>query len=122
VISIVTGPGRVAFVLISFVIVLCFYKLKPGLPRLISRPLETFGIATYGVYLIHPVVFLYLSYIMKQLDVQNGTLQFLLVAILTIAVSVLSYHYFEEKLIRLGKRLTSSKSTAVAVPPGKEVH
>ncbi len=58
-ISIVSGIGRLIFTLLSFTIVLCFYKLKINLPSFLSNALETFGIATYGVYLIHPIVYLY---------------------------------------------------------------
>lgn len=65
-ISIVSGIGRIIFVILSFIIVLCFYKLKINLSNILSNTLEIFGIATYGVYLIHPVVYTYLNFLLKK--------------------------------------------------------
>ena len=55
-INIVTGVNRVAMSLISLTIVIAFYKCPPCLPPFIGNKLEQLGIATYGVYLLHPIV------------------------------------------------------------------
>lgn len=46
-IQIVTGAGRLAFSLASFLLVLAFYKNQ--------LPLTHLGVMTYGVYLLHPM-------------------------------------------------------------------
>lgn len=111
-ISIVSGAGRVAFVIISFLIVLTFYKLSIALPQFISKPLETFGIATYGVYLIHPVVYLYMKFFFKMAGFTSVYLLYLMVVVATVVLSVKSYAWFELSMITLGKRLTTSSVPA----------
>ncbi|MBU0490150.1 MAG: acyltransferase [Bacteroidetes bacterium] len=107
-IAIASGFGRVVFVTLSFIIVFCFYKLKINLPVFLKNALGTFGIATYGVYLIHPIAYYYISFALNKLHFDNGILTFCLIVVLTIVVSVFSYNFFELKLIKLGKRLTST--------------
>jgi exopolysaccharide production protein ExoZ len=108
-IVIVSGIGRVAFVTISFLIVLCFYKMKLTLPKVISYTLETFGIATYGVYLIHPVVYQYEKFVFKTIALNNQFLLYVTVVASTVLLSVLSYRYFELKMIGVGKKLTTDR-------------
>lgn len=109
-ISIVSGWGRIVFVVLSFMIVLCFYKLDIKLPNFLSNGLETFGIATYGVYLIHPIVYIYSSYLLKKLNVNYSLLIFSIVAILTVGISIFSYRFFELRLIKIGKKITSTSA------------
>lgn len=107
-ISIVTGIGRVFFVVISFFIVLSFYKLKIELPKVLANALESFGVATYGVYLIHPVLYLRLIPLLRKSPFLNSYVQITIVAILTIIIATLSYRTFELRFIRIGKYLTTS--------------
>lgn len=108
-ITIVSGIGRIVFVSISFIIVLCFYKMKITLPDIISNSLETFGIATYGVYLLHPVIYKYEKFIFKAIGLNNLTLLYISVVVSTVILSVISYKYFELKMIGIGKCLTTEK-------------
>lgn len=108
-ITIVSGIGRIVFVSISFLIVLCFYKMKITLPDIISNSLETFGIATYGVYLLHPVIYKYEKFIFKAIGLNNLTLLYISVVVSTVILSVISYRYFELKMIGIGKSLTTEK-------------
>lgn len=110
-ISIVSGMGRLVFTVLSFIMVLCFYKLRIKLPDFLNNTLEAFGIATYGVYLIHPIVYLYLNYVLKKIHFSSGLLLFFLVAILTVVISIASYRLFELRLIKIGKKLTSTSSS-----------
>lgn len=105
-ISIVTGFNRIIFILLCFIIVLCFYKLKNQLPVSISEYLETLGIATYGIYIIHPIIYSYASYFLKGTELNLGFLLFSIVVVLTIVISIISYKIFELKLIKVGKELT----------------
>lgn len=108
-ITIVSGIGRIVFVSISFLIVLCFYKMKITLPDIMSNSLETFGIATYGVYLLHPVIYQYEKFIFKAIGLNNLTLLYISVVVSTVILSVISYKYFELKMIGIGKSLTTEK-------------
>ncbi len=59
-IEIVTGFGRVIFTTLSILVVFCFYKLKVNYYSVFKKMLENIGIATYGIYLIHPFIYRYL--------------------------------------------------------------
>jgi peptidoglycan/LPS O-acetylase OafA/YrhL len=102
-IDVVVGFNRLIFVFLSFVIVFCFYKMEIKLPKLLSRSLETLGIATYGVYLLHPVVYIGVSALL----LTNVYLNFGLVSIVTIITAVFLYNFFEIKFIKSGKALTT---------------
>jgi exopolysaccharide production protein ExoZ len=105
-ISVLTGFGRLIYILLSFIIVLCFYKLNTNLPDFLTKILGAFGEATYGVYLIHPVIFTYVKYILGNAGLTNNIFLFFIVITLTILISIFSYKYFEVPLIKLGKRVT----------------
>lgn len=117
-ISIITGFGRVVFVLLSFVIVLCFYKMEINLPKSVKNWLTGFGLITYGVYLYHPVIIIYLDFILKKIIGITGAtpryiLLLFLVPIVTYFVAKYSYKYFESKLVKFGKKLTAAKTGTV---------
>lgn len=115
-INLVTGFNRVAMSVISVGVVLAFYKCPPILPKFIGDKFEQLGIATYGVYLLHPIV----------LDFTRGAFQFLglqirflptLVAIgLTVAFALLTYKFFEAPLTNLGKSLTNNANKNATKP------
>lgn len=112
-IAVVTGTNRVVFCAASVLIVLSFYKLTLRPPRWIAAPLAGLGAATYGVYLLHPIVYPGVVLVSRRLGLAAGPL--LLIAatvVLTIAVAALLYRYFELPLIRLGKRFTSRRPAA----------
>jgi len=106
-ISIVSGIGRLIFVTISFLIVFCFYKMRIKLPNIFSKPLEIFGIATYGVYLLHPVACIYITLLFNKMNIKSDIALYLSVIILTIVTAIISYNKFELKFIKLGKKLTT---------------
>jgi exopolysaccharide production protein ExoZ len=99
-ILIVTGLGRIIFVLLSTIIVFCFYKIRIKLPLFIASIFEGLGLATYGIYLIHPVVYMFM------LKIENDFIYFSLISIVTVVLSILSYKFFEIKFINLGKKVT----------------
>jgi exopolysaccharide production protein ExoZ len=103
-INVVVGFNRLFFVFFSFIIVLCFYKMELKLPIILSVSLETLGIATYGVYILHPIVYIGVN----ALHFTNVYLNFGLVTIITILSAILLYKFFETKFIRLGKSVTTS--------------
>jgi peptidoglycan/LPS O-acetylase OafA/YrhL len=83
-------------------------------PKFIAYSLEKFGIATYGVYLLHPIVLLYLKPILKRIHFEDVALndlpiaKFICTFIITIICAILSYNVFENKFIQIGKKLTQA--------------
>lgn len=115
-INIVTGYNRIAIAAISILVVFCFYKCVPSLPRQLSGVLVRLGIATYGVYLLHPIVAWYVAsgfdMIEQILGLQKIKYIRTLISIpFTIGIALLTYRYFEAPLIALGKRLTKTRAS-----------
>lgn len=107
-IAIVTGAGRMVFVTLTFVVVLAFYKVRVRPADVISNPLTLFGMATYGIYLIHPVIYLLCGFFFRRFHVNNPHLMFAVVVVLTVVTARFSYRLIEEKMIKLGKKLTAA--------------
>jgi exopolysaccharide production protein ExoZ len=105
-ITLVTGFDRVALTLISIAIVVAFFKCSPTLPRFIGRPLEQLGLATYGVYLLHPIVMSYITFSLKYLGIQILHIPALIAVVFTIAISLLIFRFLESPMIALGKKIT----------------
>ena len=103
-ISICTGVYRFIYCSLSSFIVLSFYKMKITKLTFAGKLFEQFGIATYGVYLLHPIVLSYLSFI------NSGIIRLPIAMILTIVIALISYYLFESKLTKMGKRFTTLKS------------
>jgi len=99
-ISIVTGCDRILYCILSIIIVFCFYKMKITKLNLVGKLFEQFGMATYGVYLLHPVIKLYLSYL-----IQSRWLLLILSVFLTIILALTSYYLIENKIIKIGKKI-----------------
>ncbi|MFH4201953.1 acyltransferase, partial [Acinetobacter baumannii] len=56
-INITTNITRIVFSLASVMLTLGFYKLEIDLPLWFSKPFAHLGEATYGIYLLHPIVY-----------------------------------------------------------------
>jgi peptidoglycan/LPS O-acetylase OafA/YrhL len=118
-IHIVTGWARVAFSAVSVLIVWTLFQSAPRLPNLLSKSLEHVGIATYGIYLLHPIVIFWLARGVRSTG-WNPDIVAPATVIITIGLALLSYRYFELPLIRLGKRLrlrsTETGARKIEVP------
>jgi len=108
-INIVTGFNRVYLVLVSILITFLFYKLIIKLPKIFEIPLENFGIATYSVYLLHPIIYTHFIYFVKKYGFVNNFYNFIIPFVVTILLSIFVYKHFEEPFIKIGKMLTSTK-------------
>lgn len=108
-IAIVTGTNRVIFLFASIILVVFFYKFSRYeiIPKNIQYPLEQFGMATYGVYLLHPIVNMYVGYAFKSAGLENSAYLFAVIVIFTIVIAIASYNLFEKKIIKFGKKVTS---------------
>jgi exopolysaccharide production protein ExoZ len=105
-VNLVTGLNRVALSFIALAIAFTFYKCPPVLPSAIGVKFEQLGIATYGVYLLHPIVIEWTGKFFKSVGVSHSYLVALLVVVLTIAISLVTFRCVESPLIKLGKLIT----------------
>lgn len=106
-IKLVTGGNRIIFSLISIGIVVGFWKLNISKYRWWYFILEKFGLATYGIYLLHPIIRSLLNPIIDKIGVYNNSTKMLSIAFVTILFSLFTYYFFEKKFLDLGKRLTN---------------
>jgi exopolysaccharide production protein ExoZ len=113
-INIVTGLNRAVFSFASILMVIAFYKVNVVLPKFFSVSLTQLGMVTYGVYLLHPVIFQFLEIIFKKLNIiTTPVVTIFLTIMLTLIVALFSFNFLESPLIRLGKFITSNKKMDV---------
>jgi peptidoglycan/LPS O-acetylase OafA/YrhL len=105
-IEIVTGRGRIIFVIIVAVWVFSFFKMKIDNVSTTGKVFEMFGMATYGVYILHPIIRMILSGANKFLNTGFPSIAISIIAVfITIVAAIISYYYFELKISNWGKNL-----------------
>jgi exopolysaccharide production protein ExoZ len=114
-INIATGINRIALALISILIVMGFYRLPQPNANPVSWAFEKLGIATYGVYLLHPIVTEWLQRLLKAIGYFHPFIFAPLVIGITIILALATFKYIETPLIVLGKRIT--RTTPVVPSP-----
>jgi exopolysaccharide production protein ExoZ len=96
------GFNRIVFSLCCIVLCLSFYSLNSSInpDNIILKPLILLGEISYGVYLLHPLVSVYLSKLTMATSIGYlSALYRLPIAIgITLILSYLSYRYFEKKI------------------------
>jgi exopolysaccharide production protein ExoZ len=107
-IVLVTRWPRIIFSVLSILAVFSVYKIDFTVPRFIEYPLSKLGVATYAVYLLHPVIPYFLGICISSYIAWNPILKAAVVAFTTIGLSILSYYLFEVRMIRLGKKLSNN--------------
>jgi peptidoglycan/LPS O-acetylase OafA/YrhL len=119
-INIVTGAARGAFSIASVLLVLAFYKNTVELPAIVAAPLTQLGVVTYGVYLLHPIVYRGIVLVIETLHLQLPPPVLIAATMVsTIVMAPVLFKVLEEPFIRLGKRLTSrtqAKPAAAGAP------
>lgn len=105
----VTGIHRILFSFFSMLLVIGFYQFRMELPKIITYPLEKLGLVTYGVYILHPIIKVWVTKWFVIWGMSNAIFIAISVAILSITAALISYYTIEIHLMRWGKRLTSSK-------------
>ncbi|HHY2116882.1 TPA: acyltransferase family protein [Acinetobacter baumannii] len=101
-INIVTGINRVIFAFSSIALTLGFYKLELSIPEWLSKPFANLGEATYGVYLLHPIVFMFANKL-----IYNPYICIVVTVFATVLVANLTYHFYEKPFIKIGKKVTT---------------
>ncbi len=98
---IVKGFNRFVFSFASILLVLGFFLLSYQPPKWIVYPLQQFGIATYGVYLLHQLLMQFLHDYCHLTNPYGLMISTILGSVL---VALFIYRFFEMPFIRLGKR------------------
>jgi exopolysaccharide production protein ExoZ len=110
-IHIVTGLGRVVFSAASVLMVFSFYKNTRNIPAIVAAPLTHLGVITYGVYLLHPVIYLIVTVAIRKLHIHVvSEMTIGMTLVLTVICAVVSFKLLEQPFIRIGKRLTARPS------------
>lgn len=108
-VNIVSGFNRIVFSFASVLLTLGFYKLEINLSLWFSKPFANLGEATYGVYLLHPIIFIFVNKI-----IANPIACILITSIITIIAANISYRFYEKTFIKLGKKVTSKNKNQLA--------
>lgn len=112
-IVLVADWSRIFFLAISFVICAAVYLGNFQLPFYLHKPLAFTGEVSYGLYLLHPLVYTLIFGAAKIFKLNIGP-EFLLMAafISAFIASYLVFRFFETPMIKAGKYLTSKLSVA----------
>jgi peptidoglycan/LPS O-acetylase OafA/YrhL len=101
------GINRWIFSLGSILICTGFYQLNLNLPLFLEKPLQQLGEISYGVYLLHPIVYHLLCILVRRIQAytyfpQSNGLLIAIAIVFTIIISKLIYRYFESYFIKKG--------------------
>lgn len=101
--------------LVTLSLILSNITLKKPLLNLENNFFNFIGKLSYGIYVYHKLIVLLLVPFIQFLPVPNGLKLAslgILSLVLTIAISYLSYHYFEKRFLKLKSKYTTIKSTS----------
>ncbi len=102
--SLTGGMNRVIYTLLSILLTASFIYIQPEFNKAISGILTFLGEVSYSVYLTHPIIFS----LVKLISVKFYPLSLLWTGVisipLTLVFSYITYHYFEVRAIKAGKK------------------
>ena len=103
------GLNRIIFSSLCAVIITCFYKLELQVPNFLHKPLTILGETSYSVYLLHPLVYTVVVFILKFVSKSGYNFNIMLFTIPisllgTIFTSYAVYEYYEKFFIKFGKK------------------
>ena len=104
----ITGIERVIFSIISFVIVLVFTQLRMSGDSPQARWLEALGWSTYGIYLLHPVIYEQLridSWLSA--DWPDSWVILVVIPLGTIVCAIFCFRFLETPAIKFARRTTA---------------
>jgi peptidoglycan/LPS O-acetylase OafA/YrhL len=100
--------------IVTVIVILTQINEKNKIVNLDNRVLDFFGKISYGIYVYHPIlIFLSIQFLGKfQKDIFiNYLFVFSLIFSLTIFLSYFSFHFFENKFIKMKDKFSSIKSS-----------
>jgi peptidoglycan/LPS O-acetylase OafA/YrhL len=100
--------------IVTVIVILTQITEKNKIVNLDNRVLDFFGKISYGIYVYHPIlIFLSIQFLGKfQKDIFiNYLFVFSLIFSLTIFLSYFSFHFFENKFIKMKDKFSSIKSS-----------
>jgi len=111
----VTGVSRIVFTMSCFLICFGFYKTNFNFKPTIHLPLSILGEISYSMYLIHPLIIIFVRTLIFFLNSHFFKVPFITSVVLltsiisTIFLSYFMYQYFEKYFIKLGNSKFSLK-------------
>jgi exopolysaccharide production protein ExoZ len=111
-INIVTGFTRQAYLVICFSLCAAFFFGPFAISGVVHRLFSFLGEASYGIYLLHPVIYKVLEKMSSGL-INNKVVLMVLSIIITVVASKFVYEYFEKPMMKLGKRIADSRTKSV---------
>ena len=113
-IALVVGWNRIVFLVLSITICAAVYLSNLQLPAMLHKPLALTGEISYGLYLLHPIVYSVIFGANKILKLGLNPLFLMVIAFVSAyIVSFLVYRYFEIPFINLGKKLAAKLTPAI---------
>src|SRR5688572_303907 len=107
-IALVAGWNRIIFLVLSFMICAAVYLGNYQLPVILHKPLALTGEISYGLYLLHPIVYAVIFGANKVLKLGLNPLLLMLIAFISAFIaSFVVYRYFEIPFINAGKKLAA---------------
>lgn len=111
-INIVTGTNRLIFSIASILLVVFFYSYPMRIEKHVGSILKTLGMATYGIYLLHPIVSDAYNIYIKPIYPFDGEIETIaFISMVTFSIAIPSYFFIELQFIRLGKKITALYSS-----------
>jgi peptidoglycan/LPS O-acetylase OafA/YrhL len=104
------GINRWLFTLGAILISSSFYWQEMNLPKSIDQFLKYMGTISYGIYLLHPLIYEIICIIVRKLILigfnfpQSNWLLIIISVLATITISHFVYQYFERYFIRKGEK------------------
>ncbi|MEV4884684.1 acyltransferase [Chitinophaga ginsengisegetis] len=116
------GVNRIILSILTFMICFSFYKTTLLFPAVLDKIFTVLGEASYSIYLLHPIIWKVLPFILKHgFSIKLTTpMQIGLTFIFATAIGYFNYKYFETFFIKFGKKVSSMldfKET-ITVKPG----
>lgn len=109
----VTGSNKVIFSIIIFTLGLFATFWGNIKESVITRVLKDLGDVSYSVYLIHPIVYQIVKFLLGIISLSNALLIMIVSVIGTLISSTMVYYLIEKPFIKIGKRITSKKEISI---------
>lgn len=112
-IVLVAGWNRVVFLALSFLICTAVYFLNFRLPAFLHKPLTLTAEISFGLYLLHPIVYFFLTLkFATYTERLNHQILVLLIAGLAYVLSYMAFRFIEIPVVNLGKIFTENLKNA----------